>query len=161
MEKDSQCHNDLLKYGYFKSTFPITSNIGQWTKDEAWDEIDSYFQKQTSAAGELFQYLKRFEDFESIEFIISLRDGASEWEEDGIWHDDGSRVLAFSLSLKSNHDVLGGNLLFRKKGAQTATVIPPFGFGEIIVFKTGVTGYEHKVERVNAGRRIVVAGWCS
>ena len=47
----------------------------------------------------IFEFLKQFHDFNFIEFIISIRDSQNEWEEDGIWHDDGSRVFAFSLSL--------------------------------------------------------------
>ena len=124
--------------------------------------IDSAFKELTHKEGNLFKYLSQFENFQSIEFILSLRDSENSWEEDGIWHDDGSRKLAFSLSLtKNSHLIEGGLLEIRKKDELESLKIPPFEFGEIVVFKTGTSGFEHKINQVTLGKRFIIAGWCS
>jgi hypothetical protein len=112
----------------------------------------------------IFDELLRYEKFSQIEFIISIRSSLIEPDDDGIWHDDGSRVLAFSLSLTLEPVVIEGGCLEirRREGSnQESVVIPTPLFGTMIVFATGHRGFEHKINRVIQGERIIIAGWCT
>jgi hypothetical protein len=132
-----------------------------------WLELDTMMKRWTSRpeldeGGFLFNFLQKYAEFDSIEFIISIRNGEDDFEEDGIWHDDGSRAFAFSLSLTLALDELeGGFLGIRKKGQEAFEIIRTPEFGSMILFLTGTSGYEHKIHRVTKGERVVVAGWCS
>ncbi len=153
---------EIFTNGFQLHEFPISGEVKTWIQNNHWENLDNYFRLLTTREGELFRFLQNFAPFENIEFIISMRDAQNEWEEDGIWHDDGSRVLAFSLSLTENPaDIQGGVLGLRKKGEETFQEIPTPQFGKMIVFLTGVHGYEHKIHQVLKGRRIIIAGWCS
>lgn len=155
------CHK-LKECGHFAANFELDSKLHKLIENKKWNEIDDCFKKLTQSNGKLFIFLSLFKDFKSIEFIISIRDAKNDWEEDGIWHDDGSRKLAFSLSLNENpEEIEGGILKLRKKNSNQVYDIPPFGFGEIIVFSTGLEGFEHKINAVTKGTRIIIAGWCS
>jgi hypothetical protein len=113
-------------------------------------------------ASDITPILKTFKDFDHIEHLISLRSGTDPFEEDGIWHDDGSRVLAFSLSLNVFGNITGGSLGFRKKNtSESEYLLGPYPAGTLLVFQTGVDGYEHRTSRVLSGERLVCAGWCS
>lgn len=148
--------------GFCLESLNISQCIIDCIKKNDWNKLDEEFQKLTSPGGEIFQRLLNYIYFESIEFMISIRDSAHEWEEDGIWHDDGSRVLAFSLSLTLEPDKLQGGVLgIRKKGQEDFIKIPTPAFGTMIVFLTGVHGFEHRIHQVTSGRRIIIAGWCS
>jgi hypothetical protein len=158
---ENQIEN-LRQNGHFMAKFPLNDSIKRAVLSNDYPQIDEMFQALTSSKGHLFNYLKQYSDFKSIEFIISLRNSVNEWEEDGIWHDDGSRVLAFSLSLTiGSSKIKGGALHIRQKGDTTPSIIPPFEYGEILVFKTGTSGYEHKIHSVEEGQRLIIAGWCS
>jgi hypothetical protein len=154
---------DMLEtQGYFKDTLALSESIYSATMSKNYNELDRLFQLETAPGGYLFNYLLQFTNFDEMEFIISLRESKNEWEEDGIWHDDGSRVLAFSLSLtKDINSISGGDLHIRKRGSVKSSVIKPFSFGEIIVFLTGTSGFEHKIHKVEKGERLIIAGWCS
>ncbi len=102
----------------------------------------------------------QYKEFNHIEHILSYRHGDDPFEEDGIWHDDGSRVLAFSLSLNVFGPIEGGTLGFRKKN-EDSIELGPYPLGTLLIFKTGFDGYEHRTARVIAGERLVCAGWCS
>jgi hypothetical protein len=141
-----------------KLHLPHEVNAAITSKD--WYSLDKLFHIYTAPGGILFSFLQSFEEFNEIEFIISLREAQNDWEEDGIWHDDGSRKLAFSLSL-THHAPQGGVLEIRKKGEQDSTFIPTPEFGSIIVFQTGLKGFEHKINAVTNGHRLIIAGWCS
>lgn len=104
--------------------------------------------------------LAQHKEFNHIEHILSYRTGADPFEEDGIWHDDGSRVLAFSLSLNVFGEISGGSLGFRRKGEESQE-LGPFPAGTLLIFNTGQDGYEHRTARVIKGERLVCAGWCS
>ena len=164
LEKDNniftKCQDDLENQGYCLVKMNLPEALRELVSNENWSELDAEFFKLTAKDGLIFQTLRLFRDFQSIEFIISLRDANNEWEEDGIWHDDGSRLLAFSLSLTLNSPK-GGVLEFRKKGECNSNKIPTPTYGEMIVFKTGVEGYEHKINQVTEGQRLIIAGWCS
>ena len=104
--------------------------------------------------------LSEYKEFNHIEHIISYRRGDDPYEEDGIWHDDGTRVLAFSLSLNVYGEIAGGTLGFRKKGSASVE-LGPYAAGTLLIFNTGMDGYEHRTARVISGERLVCAGWCS
>ena len=151
---------ELFQNGYHQSFFPLGQEIQHFITSENWSGVDNEFQKLTAKGGRLFQYLNQYHDFESIEFIISIRDATNDWEEDGIWHDDGSRVFAFSLSLTAS-EVKGGRLGIRRKGEDQFVQLPTPSMGGMILFLTGIYGFEHKIHQVLEGKRIIIAGWCS
>jgi hypothetical protein len=153
---------EIFQNGFHLSYFPLSDELKEAVKMEKWDFVDAEFKRLTSSEGSLFKFLKTFHEFHQIEFIISIRDSSHHWEEDGIWHDDGSRVFAFSLSLTLDSDSLrGGRLAIRRKGEEYFMQIPTPSFGGIILFLTGVYGYEHKIHQVTQGRRVIIAGWCT
>lgn len=158
-EEISQCQNDLEKQGYCLIHLQLNQKIKQTVKSKNYEKLDSLIQDEISGDGDLIKLLKNFCPVKNIEFIISLRDAANEWEEDGIWHDDGSRILAFSLSLTLEKP-LGGVLEIRKKGAEISAKIPTPEYGTIMIFQTGATGWEHKINQVTRGQRLIIAGWC-
>ena len=151
---------ELFQNGYHLSYFPLSQEIQNFITSENWAGLDNEFQKLTAKGGRLYQFLSEYHDFESIEFIISIRDATNDWEEDGIWHDDGSRVFAFSLSLTAS-EVKGGRLGIRRKGEDQFVQLPTPSRGGIILFLTGIYGFEHKIHQVLEGKRIIIAGWCS
>lgn len=126
-----------------------------------WGQVDRLCSGLALQGGNLFETLRPLAGQKRIEFIINVRDARNPWEEDGIWHDDGSRIMAFTMGLNLRPETItGGNLLIRRKGDKDALSFSPPGFGELIVFRTGVDGYEHKVQAVVEGLRVVMAGWC-
>ncbi len=152
----------LMNTGFHLTYFPLTDTIRNSVREENWPAVDEAFKSLTSPEGRLFQFLKTFHEFSSIEFIISIRDADTEWEEDGIWHDDGSRVFAFSLSLTEDSENLeGGKLGVKRKNEDHTIMLPTPSFGGIILFLTGMYGFEHKIHQVTKGRRIIIAGWCT
>lgn len=151
---------ELFSQGYHLTYFTLGDEIREMVSNEKWTELDLEFKKLTAKDGRLFKFLNEFHDFNEIEFIISIRDANNEWEEDGIWHDDGSRIFAFSLSLTLESPE-GGRLGVRPIGETNFKQIPTPSFGGIILFLTGIYGFEHRIHQVTKGRRIIIAGWCS
>lgn len=150
----------------------VRPELPEWIREQViqrnWVELDRCVGRETLPDGAIFRELRKYSDFSQIEFIISIRSSRIEPDEDGIWHDDGSRVLAFSLSLTLEpHKIEGGRLEIRKKALDLSQVsakgqallTPPFG--EMIVFATGWLGFEHRIYRVIEGERIIIAGWCT
>lgn len=153
---------ELFQNGFHLTYFSLGDEIRDFVEKEDWDKLDAAMKELTKKDGRLFKFLNAYHDFSDIEFIISLRDSTNEWEEDGIWHDDGSRFFAFSLSLTTNSsEVKGGRLGIRQKGQERYMEIPTPEFGGIILFLTGIYGYEHRIHQVLEGKRIIIAGWCS
>jgi hypothetical protein len=153
---------ELFIQGYHLTFFPLYAEIKNLVVARDWSGVDQAFQLLTQKDGHLFKFLRNYHNFEEIEFIISIRNAQNEWEEDGIWHDDGSRVFAFSLSLTLDSDHLrGGRLGIRRKGETSLIQLPTPQFGGLIMFLTGLYGFEHKIHQVTQGERIIIAGWCS
>lgn len=156
--------SSLTSQGYFLSriTPPFAIQIHVANRD--WLSLDRAMRIETLPGGTVFEELQKYAKFSEIEFIISIRSSLEEPDEDGIWHDDGSRVLAFSLSVTLDHESIeGGRLEIRKRGAditETAVIKTP-PFGNMIVFATGQQGFEHKINHVSQGERIIIAGWCT
>lgn len=152
----------LFQNGFHISHIPLPVEIRTYVETEKWQKLDEAFRELTKKGGTLYNFLQNYHEFSEIEFIISIRDSKNDWEEDGIWHDDGSRVFAFSLSLTIEPEkIVGGRLGVRPKGQEQFFEIPTPGFGTIILFLTGLYGFEHKIHQVKEGKRIIIAGWCS
>jgi hypothetical protein len=153
---------ELFQNGFHLTYFSLEEKIKDLVATQNWVQLDQEFQILTSSEGRLFKFLREYHDFNVIEFIISIRDAENDWEEDGIWHDDGSRIFAFSLSLTLNADeIKGGRLGVRRMGEEHFLPLPTPSFGGIILFLTGVYGFEHKIHQVTRGKRVIIAGWCS
>jgi hypothetical protein len=153
---------ELFSPGYHLSAFSLPHELRDWVTLKDWTKIDAYFQEATAPTGALYRFVRGFHEFSAIEFIISVRDADNAWEEDGVWHDDGSRVFAFSLSLTMDPSQLRGGLLgLRRRGEEAHAFIETPEFGGIILFLTGTYGYEHRIHRVTQGQRVIIAGWCS
>ena len=152
----------LATQGFVLTKVKLPAVVHQSLAERNWVALDQAIGLEARPGGVIFQELLRFDHFSEIEFIISIRSSQLEPDEDGIWHDDGSRHLAFSLSLTLNPaEVVGGYLEIRKIGQETAATIPTPALGELIVFATGTRGYEHRIKRVLEGERIIIAGWCT
>ena len=155
----SQCQSDLDKKGYCLTNIELPNEVQIAVEQKDYNSLDSQLQELTSPNGVVFKFLKSFCALDNIEFIISLREAKNSWEEDGIWHDDGSRILAFSLSLTLDLPQ-SGVLEFRKKGETQSNKIPTPKYGDMLVFKTGIDNFEHKINQVTYGSRLIIAGWC-
>lgn len=147
--------------GYERVQLELPMAVEAQVRARDWEALDRSIRQQTLPGGGIFRALEAYALFSSIEFIISIRSAP---DEDGIWHDDGSRVLAFSLSLTLEPEKIeGGRLALRLRGNETklAGEIPTPAFGTMIVFATGAQGYEHRIHEVRRGERLIIAGWCT
>lgn len=151
---------ELFTQGFHLSHVSLSDTLREAVEQENWTEVDRQVKILLEKNGSLYNLLQSFHTFEHVEFIISVRNASDEWQEDGIWHDDGSRVFAFSLSLTLN-PIEGGRLGIRRQGSETFVSLPTPSFGGIILFLTGVYGFEHKIHQVTNGQRIIIAGWCT
>ena len=161
---NSSCLNKTLltEHGYFLKDIKLPPLIGQAVQSRDWEELDRAIRVETLPGGSIFEELRKHEEFSEIEFILSIRSSLEFPDEDGIWHDDGSRVLAFSLSLTLDPATIEGGILeIRKRGDPKTSTIPTPLFGTMIVFATGQKNFEHKINRVIRGERIIAAGWCT
>lgn len=154
-----------MTQGYLQKTFlsqtdPAFHQVQSLVLQKNWADLDQFIFKWSLPEGKLRKFLAPYCTFSHLEHIISLREAEDPEQEDGIWHDDGSRLLAFSLSL-TLYAVRGGNLLLRPKGSAEGQSLSTPPFGEMLIFQTGPHGWEHKIERVTYGQRLVIAGWCS
>jgi 2OG-Fe(II) oxygenase superfamily len=155
---------NLQTDGYFLKPIGLPESVKAHVAQRDWKALDQAIHVETRPGGVIFEELRPYSQFTEIEFIISIRSSLQLPDDDGIWHDDGSRVLAFSLSLTLDHlGVQGGRLEVQKRGqlAPVSKVIPTPPFGTMIVFATGQMGFEHKINKVTQGERIIIAGWCT
>ena len=156
--------SQVLIRGYSLAQVKLPDSIYENVKNRDWNNVDQLIHREVKKDGVIFKELSKYAQFSEIEYIISIRSSLKEPDEDGIWHDDGSRVLAFSLSLTLEHQAIeGGRLALKKREGKpdgfVELVTPPFG--TMIVFATGYLGFEHKIHRVTQGERIIIAGWCT
>lgn len=145
--------------GFFQKEIQLPEELSHFIEKENYLELDRVLGDLLSEGGLLDNILQEFISIETREHLISIRQGPD--DEDGIWHDDGSRDLAFSLSLtKNTSSLIGGDLLIRqKKDPENYHEIKTPKFGVLTIFLTGKKGFEHRTMRVKEGRRIVCAGW--
>ena len=154
----------LSQHGFFLTSLELGSDLKQSVQEKDWASVDSIINAMCQKEGLLYKNLRKISAFESIEHLLSLRQAP---DEDGIWHDDGSRVLAFSLSLNLRpSQIKGGALSIRKKKGlsqeeSTTYNINSLPFGTLTIFLTGHDHFEHKTNAVLEGSRLVAAGWCS
>ena len=154
-------HFELLSQGYHLQKIALDSDLKELVLQENWNGVDQFFLALTAPGGQIFSLLQDFHAFSKIETMLSIRDAANDWEEDGIWHDDGSRVFAFSLSLTiAPQELEGGALELRCKNSTDSELIPTPEYGTAILFLTGVHGYEHRTRQVKKGKRVILVGWC-
>lgn len=152
-------------FKHFHPTLPII--LKGLVEDKNYSELDKVAGELISQDGYLFKYIKEkfpsyFEKSQhGFEYIISVREGPQDVDEDGIWHDDGSRLLAFSLSLNINpNSIKGGALLFRPRyDKEYVLSLETRPFGTLTVFATGQEDWEHKTSLVDKGTRVIMAGW--
>jgi hypothetical protein len=155
-------HFSLASQGYFLKPVHLPESIRVKVIARQWVELDQEMRRETMPGGVVYEELQKVAKFSEIEFIISIRSSYDEPDEDGIWHDDGSRLFAFSLSLTLDHlGIVGGRLEIKKRDGSNLGSIDTPPFGTMIVFATGQSGYEHRVNRVVQGERIIIAGWCT
>jgi hypothetical protein len=164
--REPQMEQELLaSNGHFLKSVALPPAIREHVTNRNWNALDEAIRAETLSGGSIYERLRDFRTFSEIEFIISIRSSREQDDEDGIWHDDGSRVLAFSLSLTLNHEEIeGGRLEMRRRTSapdSAVAVIPTPPYGTMIVFATGYEGFEHKICRVIQGERIIIAGWCT
>ncbi len=156
------CHEKLDKTGIIKLKWNQSDTIIKALIKEDYKTIDSYFENQFNKNGSFHSWISNFIKVDQIEHLISIRDSLNPYEEDGIWHDDGSRKLAFTLSLCQKPELIeGGVFSFRKMGFKNQYNYPPQPIGTLLIFKTGVDRYEHKIHQVTKNKRIIIAGWIS
>lgn len=159
-------NNSLLEHGYIKKYLAIPTELLNATASRDWKLVDQLISKYLLPGNFLHDELYTHHQFNHTEHIIAIRNG--EDDDDGIWHDDGSRDLAFTWSLNEVPElIVGGELLFCKKGdannaqrVDVTTIMAPL-IGVLVIFLTGAYGFEHKVNRVREGERKTIAGWCS
>ncbi|MBC7713981.1 MAG: 2OG-Fe(II) oxygenase [Rhizobacter sp.] len=151
---------DLEEKNILEVSFPLHPDVINLLHNEDWKSIDQYFLEAAKPGGVLFEFLHTYLTFQSIEHIIAIRSAPD--DEDGIWHDDGSRILGFTVSLTEKPELItGGELRFKKKTDSEWQTVSTRHLGQMLMFKTGIYGFEHMVTAVTKGRRIIIAGWCS
>ena len=163
-QKPTPAKTQIASQGYCRVSLNLSPHIREQVVERNWSALDQSIRIEANPGGGIFEELQKYEEFSEIEFIISLRSSLVEPDDDGIWHDDGSRVLAFSLSLTLEPALIeGGKLEIRKRSLQPgkSEFIPTPPFGTLIVFATGYQGFEHKINRVIRGERLIIAGWCT
>jgi hypothetical protein len=152
--------SDLQESNILEVAYNLPEVVLNFLKNEDWNSIDQYFLEAGRPGGALFSFLRQYLTFNQIEHIIAIRMAPD--DEDGIWHDDGSRVLGFTISLTiKNEEIVGGELRFKKKNDPEWISVSTRKLGQMMLFKTGIYGFEHMVTAVTIGRRIIIAGWCS
>ena len=147
------------KDGFFQVRLDLPVEVGRFLEDQDYNKLDLYLKRSLEEGGILYNVLQHFCSIHKSEHLIAIRDG--QYDEDGIWHDDGSRELAFTLALVRDLEQLdGGVLLFRRKSSPSQVYsIPTAPYGTLTIIKTGQQGYEHRVEKVTRGKRVICAGW--
>ena len=148
-----------MKHGHVVTQLALPEGAQAFALAGDWTALDRVMRE--AIEHRLVPLLKTHKQFETIEHMLALRDGSDPEEEDGIWHDDGSRVLAFSWSLNFFGSPSGGTLGIRPRGTTDVIELGPFDPGTLVIFQTGIDGFEHRTSRVTHGKRLVCAGWCS
>src|SRR4051794_39222193 len=106
----------LESRGYFLLPITLPAHLTERVAARDWSGLDQALGEETRPGGAIYQALSPFAGFSEIEHIISIRSSRELPDEDGIWHDDGSRILAFSLSLSLEHEKIeGGRLEIRRR----------------------------------------------
>jgi hypothetical protein len=144
--------------GHVVLQLELDSSLPVLIEQERWNELDAWM-SHSFKSGEIAAIVDPLGPFTTKEHILALRSAPD--DEEGIWHDDGSRNLAFSLGLNLRPQTIeGGVLRLRQKGRiETEVSFPALAYGTMVLFLTGSSGWEHKVDAVTAGKRLICAGW--
>lgn len=152
----NQVKIESFKNGQCSSLWEVPASWTSAIKEKNWALLDSLAFSALSTSGELRLILEKLCPIYKIEHLLSLREAP---DDDGIWHDDGSRDLAFSLALSlESFEGLGLGLRIRGQ-EQSAYSIGFRPYGTLTCFLTGSNGYEHRTYQVTKGSRLVLAGW--
>jgi hypothetical protein len=162
-------YKDQLNHsGHFPFSFQLPQSWHSWVKKEDYDslykDIESqlrYFGSLWTEVNSIIQSIYDRDQKWGFEWMLALRAGPQDEEQEGIWHDDSSRDLALSLSLNlDHHNICGGHLQLRPfADRDQVTSIPPRAWGDGHIFATGKWGWEHKTTRVTHGNRLVLVVW--
>lgn len=152
-------NNTLMQQGHILVDYPFAGELIPYVENNKFNELDQLFLNDSKTNQKLNSFLQDFYPFNFLEHILAIRTPP---DDDGIWHDDGSRHFGFSLSLNIDHQCIqGGELLVRHKSTKIEHKYNPQPFGKMIIFLSGEFGYEHKVNEVTGGKRFIAAGWGS
>lgn len=154
----------LSEIGFLLTSIELPAQVAAAVTARNWPELDALIHAECRPGGGIYSRLCEYGEFSEIEYLIAIRSSDQEPDEDGIWHDDGSRTLAFSLSLNFDPETIEGGKLEIKKRTESessAKAIPTPPYGTAIVFATGRDGFEHRIRKVSRGERIIIAGWCT
>jgi hypothetical protein len=152
----NQVKIEYFEKGQKSFIWEVPSNWTEAIENKDWNSLDNLAFEALGETGQLREVLAKLCPVQKIEHLISLREAP---DEDGIWHDDGSRDLAFSLAL-SLKPFKGDGLSLRIKGEnQSAYSLGYRPYGTLTCFLTGSNGFEHRTNQVLSGSRLVLAGW--
>ena len=164
----SNHHQHLEDEGLIPFQFHLPESWKELTLNRDFDRLYQEVQEKLSEQGELWHQIddKISSIYDSVqswsyEWMLALREGPQDEDQEGIWHDDSSRDLALSLSLNLRPDLIkGGELRLRPyKQRELVTVVTARAWGEAHIFATGKWGWEHKTSRVTSGNRLVLVVW--
>jgi hypothetical protein len=148
----------LKQQGWLKFHIELPAIILQNIREQNYPQLDDNVSQLLDPTGKLYSILNDLVTIKKTEFILTLRQAPD--DEDGIWHDDGSRQLAFSLGLNQTINTIeGGQIELRNKSDSTCHQFAPLAWGEVLVFLTGLHHWEHRVLAVTKGTRLHMAGW--
>jgi len=160
--------DNLKQLGHISIKLKLPEIWKELSLKKDYEQLDTLAKTSLLSDGLLYLQMKKMapEHFlkeRSFEHILSLREGPQREDFDGIWHDDGTRFLAFSMSLNEDYkSIMGGELLMRHKSSrEKIQAISARAFGTLTVFATGQDEWEHKTNLVLSGSRLVLAGWLS
>ena len=150
----------MISKGYVTGKLDLDERWSSYIKEKDWESLDKLCYQQLAKDGQLHQALQKIKSFNETEHILSLRQSP---DDEGIWHDDGSRFMAFSVSLNLNPETIeGGELEMRKKeNKEEVYTLSNLPFGHYYIFATSQDNWEHRTQAVKSGERLVFAGWCS
>ena len=155
----NQDFSHISKNGYIKEKLNLENCWIEAVEAQNWQTLDQLC-FQMLKKGDLRKRLSKIVKISQVEHILSLRE---EPDEEGIWHDDGSRKLAFSVSLNLiPQSITGGQLEMRPMNSkENITTLENLEFGEYYIFATGQNHWQHRTKAVISGKRLVFAGWCT
>lgn len=162
-------YKDQLKNtGHISCHFTLPTSWTKYAQDKDYDslycEISAELKEDSSLWQQINAWVRHIYSDQTLwghEWMLALREGPQEAEQEGIWHDDSSRDLALSLSLNLDpQQITGGELRLRPRAnREVVTSIQPRLWGEAHFFATGKLDWEHKTSLVSAGNRLILVVW--
>jgi len=163
--------SDFQTSGFHIIPLNLPAKWLEFVLSEQWVELDKLLNEDINEEGGLLRataeelLFKIYKSFRAkYETMLSVRLGPQDEDQEGIWHDDSSRHMAFSLSLNTEPRIIkGGELSLRPKPYKGVEekVIETQPYGNLVAFLTGQRSFEHKVSRVTNGKRVVFVIWAT